>query len=87
MDAMERERFLDDGAVRLEAAIREAQLLAGTEEFWAAALEVERIRAEVEAVTGVSLCEPPSERVVNACVDGAGRRTAEQARKMLEAIS
>lgn len=83
----ERERVLDDGAVRLDKAIRDALLLVGTEEFWAAGLEVERIRIEVEAATGVSLCDPAPERVVNACVDGAGRRTVEQAQQMLEARS
>jgi hypothetical protein len=81
------DEILDEGAVRLEAAIRGALLLSGTDEVWAAGLEVERIRSEVEAATGVSLCDPAPQRVVNACVDGAGRRTVEQAQQMLEARS
>jgi len=84
VDALERERFLDEGAARLEAAILEAQLLDGTDGFWAAALDVERIRVEVEAAAGVSLCEAAPPRAVDAALACAAEVTAEQALKCLE---
>lgn len=89
MDALERDRILDEGALRLEAAVFEAQRLLelGSEEFWAAALEIERIRVEVESVTGVSLVEPAPPHLMDACVEGAGRVAADQVREFLEAGS
>lgn len=79
------EEALAEGAIRLEAAVLAARQLLETEEAWAAALEVERIRVEVEAATGVSLVDPPPPHLVDALVEGAGRAVAEQARKFLEA--
>lgn len=87
MDAQERDRLLDEGAIRLEAAVLAARELLGTEEVWPAAMEVERIRAEVEAATGVSLVDPPPPHLVDDFVEGAARVAAEQAEKFLEANS
>lgn len=84
MDPLEAEEYLDEGAVRLHAAIREAQLLGATEGLWAAVLEVERIRAEIEAVTGVSLIPATPPSVINAALKGAGDVTVAQLAKHLE---
>ncbi|GKQ37182.1 hypothetical protein [Streptomyces sp. A012304] len=83
----DREEILDEGALRLEAAILAAQQLSGTDQVWAAVLEVERIRVEVEAATGVSLVEPAPSRVLETALEGAGRVTAEQAMKHLESAT
>lgn len=87
MDAAERERYLDEGAVRLHSAIREAQLLSETEGFWAAVVEVERIRVEVESVTGVNLCEAAPQSAVNDALKGAGDVTVEQVARYLESAT
>lgn len=82
MDDLERERVLDEGAVRLTAALLEAQRLG--REFWAALLEAERIRVEIGAATGVTLGEPMPAHLLAEVLEAAGQVTAEQARAFLE---
>ncbi|MDW8805614.1 hypothetical protein P1P68_12680 [Streptomyces scabiei] len=87
MDPLQREDILDDGALRIASAIREAQLLRGTEEFWAAVWEVERIRIEVELATGERLIEPAPPHLVDVALESAGRVTAAQLQAQLEGTS
>lgn len=82
MDDRAREEILDDGAVRLEAALREAQRLG--EEFHAALLEAERIRVAIAVTTGVSLGEALPPHLLAEVLECAGRTTAEQATEFLE---
>ncbi len=82
-----REAVVAEGAVRMEAAVLEAQRLVGTDGVWAAVLEAERIRVEVEAETGVSLTEPLPERVRADALAWVARVTAEEAARFLEGTS
>ncbi|MDX3315319.1 hypothetical protein P1S61_41035 [Streptomyces sp. ME08-AFT2] len=85
--AADREEIVAEGARRMEAAALEAQRALGTEAQWAPLLEAERIRVEVEALTGVSLTEPVPARVLDLALAWAARAAGEQAEKFLEGIS
>lgn len=83
----DREEILAEGAARLEAVVLEAQQHFGTDGIWAVALEAERIRAEVEAATGVSLVEPMPEGALADALAFTARGMAEEAERFLGGAS